>query len=68
MATVFKMQFRDATRVTEEIWQRQDAKGEEHSAYGFVADSSDTRLTPDDEQGEELLRVVLQELDIKFEE
>lgn len=68
MATVFKMQFSDATRVVEEIWKRQDAKGEDHSVYSFAAYSSATKVTPDDEHGEELLREVLAELSVEFEE
>ena len=68
MQTVFKMQFRDATRAIEEVWQRQNTAGNEPSTYQIVAVRSDTSVTPDDEEGEAILREVLGELGIDFEE
>lgn len=64
----FRMSFRDSCKATQEVWCRQLAALVPRSGFHTSAKGADASVWTEDKKGEELFRLVLDELQIQYSE
>lgn len=68
MPRYFRMTFSDASKATQEVWSRQDAASVMRTSFHMSASGADTSVWTEHASGEELLRKVLNELNVLYSE